>query len=182
MKKLLLIPFLLIGLNLLAQESAVFKIKYQPNHTYDGGITLNAACKVNLSGNDSIISKIKEKGITLPMGLNFNLKMNMSTKTAAAAADKSFPATMKFSFDDFSMELNGNKLPLPIEKLGQGASVDGRFDKDGIFQADSADGKGVSDSIKQKIKQMTSGFQKNIKFPDHPMKIGESFTQGFPFN
>ena len=29
---------------------------------------------------------------------------------------------------------------------------------------------------------MTDGFQKKIKFPDHPMKVGESFTQGLPFN
>ncbi len=182
MKKILYLVLLLSAVKLQAQQSATFKISYLPNHTYDGAINLKAVCHVNLSGNDTIIAKITAKGIPLPLTANLEMKMGMSTKTGPAMADQSIPASMKISFDDLGVELNGNKLPIPLEKLGQGISVAGRFDKDGVFQADTAGEKATGDPMGQKLKKMTDGFQKKIKFPDHPMKVGESFTQGLPFN
>ena len=182
MKKVLYLILLLSAVKLQAQQSATFKIKYLPNHTYDGAVNLKAVCHVNLSGNDSLIAKITAKGITLPLAANLDMKMNMSTKIGGAAADQSMPATMKIGFDDIGVELNGNKLPIPLESLGQGVSVVGHFDKDGVFQSDSVGGKPANDSVSLKVKQMTNGFQKNIKFPDHPMKVGETFTQGLPLN
>jgi hypothetical protein len=182
MKKVLYLALLLSAVKLQAQQSATFKIKYLPNHTYDGAVNLKAVCHVNLSGNDSLIAKITAKGITLPLAANLDLKMNLSTKTGGAAADQSIPATMKIGFDDLGVELNGNKLPIPLESFGKGVSVVGHFDRDGVFQSDSAGGKAISDSVALKVKQMTNGFQKNIKFPDHPMKVGETFTQGLPLN
>jgi hypothetical protein len=181
MKKILYLILLLSAVKLQAQQTATFKISYLPNHTYAGAINLKAVCNVNLSGNDTIIAKITAKGIPLPLNANLNLKMDMSTKTGPANADQSVPASMKISFDDLGVVLNGNKLPIPLEKLGQGITVAGRFDKDGVFQSDSVQDKG-NDAISQKLKKMTDGFQKKIKFPDHPMKVGESFTQGLPFN
>jgi len=181
MKKILYLFLLLSAVKLQAQQSATFKTSYLPNHTYDGAINLKAVCNVNLSGNDTIIAKITAKGIPLPLNANLDMKMGMSTKTGPANADQSIPASMKISFDDLGVVLNGNKLPIPMDKFGQGISVAGRFDKDGVFQSDSVQETG-NDAVSQKLKKMTDGFQKKIKFPDHPMKVGESFTQGLPFN
>jgi len=180
MKKVLYLVLLLSAIKLQAQQSATFKISYLPNHTYDGAINLKAVCHVNLSGNDTIIEKITAKGIPLPLTANLEMKMGLSTKTGAEMADQSIPASMKISFDDLGVELNGNKLPIPLEKLGQGITVAGRFDKEGVFRADTGEAPG--DPTGQKLKKMTDGLQKKIKFPDHPMQVGESFTQGLPFN
>lgn len=182
MKKLLLLPLLLLVLKLQAQQETIFKIKYLPNHSYVGGMSLGAVGNINVSGNDTVIKKLAAQGLTMPLVLNLNMKMNTDTKTGAATA-QGFPLTMKFNFDTLDISVNGNKVPVPMEKLGSGMTVYGHGSKDGIFMSDSVSGMGAKkDTAKSKMDQMVNNLQKNIKFPDHPMKIGESFTQGLPLS
>ena len=49
MKKILYLPFLLLAFQLQAQQNVVFKIKYLPNHTYAGAISMGMVVNVNLS-------------------------------------------------------------------------------------------------------------------------------------
>lgn len=137
-------------------------------------------CNATLSGNDTVISKLASQGITQPVTANIKFKMNGNTQTSAAGPDGTFPLTMKYKFDDLSAAINGNPIPIPTEKLGAGVSIYGHVGKDGKLKADSIGGKKMADTSEEKVSKMMNAIQKNIKFPDHPMKIGETFTQDMP--
>jgi len=182
MKNLLYLPLLFLFSNLHAQQGVVFKIKYLPNHTYQGTVNMTINAKATLSGNDTIISKLTSQGITQPLALNVKMEMKGNTQTGPVGANNMFPLTMKYNFENLSGDLNGNDIPMPMDKLAGGMSIYGHVGPDGKLKADSISGGKVHDTSEVKVSQMMNGIQKNIKFPDHPMKIGETFTQDMPVN
>jgi hypothetical protein len=182
MKNIIFLSLLLLGFKAEAQKGIIFKIKYLPNHTYSGAINIAMNCNATLSGNDTIISKLTSQGITQPITADITLKMDGNTQTSAVDADGTFPLTMKYKFDDLSADINGNSIPIPTEKLGAGGSIYGHVGKDGKLKADSIGGKKMADTSEEKVSKMMNAIQKNIEFPDHPMNIGETFTQDMPLS
>ena len=182
MKKVLYLILLLSAFTAQAQQNVAFKIKYLPNHSYDGTVTLGMVFHVNLSGDSAIISKIASQGITQPIAMNMNMKMSGNTKTGAVAAGQMFPITIKYKFDDMTAELNGNSVPIPTDKLGEGVSIYGHAGANGRIQADSIGGKKNADTSQENVKKLMNAIQKEIKYPDHPMQIGETFNQDMPMN
>jgi len=182
MKKILCLSLILFAFNAEAQKGVVFKMKYLPNHTYDGTINMKLSANVNLSGNDTIVAKLQEQGMSLPITLHFAMKMKGDMKTGSKHADGIFPISMKYSFDDLSGDINGKSFPIPMDKLKTGVQMYGHIEPGGIFLADSVGGQKINDTSAQSVSKMMDMVQKNIKFPDHPMKIGESFTQDMPLN
>ena len=182
MKKLIFLSLLFFAFKAEAQKRIIFKVKYLPNHTYTGVISMDINCNATLSGNDTVVSKLASQGITQPIIANIKLKMEGGTQTSAVGADGTFPLTIKYKFDDLSADINGNPIPIPTEKLGAGVLIYGHVDKDGKLKADSIGGKKIADTSEAKVSKMMNAIQKNIKFPDHPMKIGETFTQDMPLN
>jgi hypothetical protein len=81
-----------------------------------------------------------------------------------------------------TMKMNGNAIPIPQEKLGAGVSIYAHVSPDGKMMADSIGGAKATDTSQAHISQMLRSIQKNIKFPDHPMQIGETFTEDMPIN
>jgi hypothetical protein len=182
MKNIIFLSLLLLGFKAEAQKGVIFKVKYLPNQSYTGAINIDINCAATLSGNDTVISKLASQGITQPVNADIKLKVASNTQTSAVAADGSFPITLKYNFDDLSAEINGNAIPVPTEKFGAGMSIVGHVSKDGKLKADSISGKKVTDSTEAKVNKMMDAIRKNIQFPDHPMKIGETFTQDMPLN
>jgi len=56
------------------------------------------------------------------------------------------------------------------------------IESNGTLKADSVAGQKLTDTSAQNVSKMMNLVQKNIKFPDRPMKVGESFTQDMPLN
>jgi len=182
MKKLLYIALLFLTFTVRAQKGIVLKMKYTSNHTYAGVINLGVKGKVNLSGNDTVVSKLKAQGLTLPISIDMLMKMDGNTKTGEPSAAGTFPLTMLYKIDSLSMDINGNKVPIPTDKLGGGSAIYGHVGADGKLKADSISGSKMTDTSEAHITQMMNTIQKNINFPDHPMKPGDSFTQDMPLN
>ena len=182
MKKLIYLSLLLFVFKAEAQQSAIFKIKYLPNHNYNGTVNMDLNCHITLTGNDTIISKLTSQGITQPITANVKMKMDGSTQTGAVGPGNLFPLTMKYKFDDLSVDVSGKSIPIPTDKLSAGVSIYGHVGQDGKIKADSIGGQKIKDTSEAKVSQMMNAIQKNIKFPDHPMKIGETFTQDMPLN
>ena len=182
MKKILYLPLVLLALQLHAQQNVVFKIKYLPNHTYNGAITMGMVVHLDLSGDSAVLAKMKSQGLSSPLTVNMDMKMNGTTKTGAPGDNHAFPITMGFKFDNMSLDINGKSIPVPTEKLGNGVSVYGHVGADGKIKADSIGGAKTADTSQEKVTKLMNTIQKNIQFPDHPMKIGETFTQEMPMS
>jgi len=182
MKKLLYLPLVFLALQLQAQQNVVFKIKYLPNHVYAGAITMGFDIKANLSGDTATLKKMAAQGITQPLALSMNMKMEGATKTDAPGTNGNFPIKIGYKFDNLSLELNGNAVPMPTDKLGEGVNIYGHVSADGKISADSIGGKKIADTSDEKVAKLMNAIQKQINFPPHPMKIGETFTQDMPLN
>ena len=183
MKKIILAALLsLIFVQLKAQDGVVFKIKYGPNKTYKSDIGIVIKLNANVTGDPGILDKLKSSGITSPITVNMEMGASGTMQTGSLAADGSFPINMEYKVTKLTVGANGHEAPIPPTISEKVMKVAAHINKDGLMVVDSADGKRTDDSTKQKIQQMTSLFQKQIKFPDKALKPGDSFTQENPMN
>lgn len=180
MKKITALLLLFIAVKASAQQTVLFKMKYMPQRTYGILMNMKAEIHADLSGNQEIIDKLKEKGITMPLVADIGFNTTGTTKTGVLGADNSFPLTMSFQIGQPNITLNGKSTPIPIPQK-PAEIVYAHVLADGILKGDSISGKKADSSGKAAL-QLMNTVQKNIKFPDHPIKVGESFTQEIPFN
>jgi subtilisin family serine protease len=183
MKKGLLIAFMCLGITQLwAQQGVVFKIKYLPNKNYQSNISMDMKANATVTGDQQIIDKLKEQGITQPVNANLSIALGGIMKTGAMSADQSMPVSIDYKVNNISFSANGNQVPIPPKATEKDIKMVGHISQDWKLKIDSANGKAVADSAQQKMQQMMNMVQKQIQFPDKPLKPGDSFTQTIPMN
>jgi len=183
MKKIFLMALICLGFTQLwAQQGVIFKIKYLPNKSYKTNVSVDMKANVTATGDPQILDKLKEQGITQPVNANLSIALGGVMKTGALAADKSVPVNMDYKINNISVSANGNQVPIPPKATEKDIKLSGHISQDWKIKIDSADGKAVADSAQQKMEQMMNMVQKNIQFPDKPLKPGDTFTQNVPMN
>jgi hypothetical protein len=183
MKKLLIYALLCLAYSQIkAQNGIVFKIKYLPGHNYQMAVNMDMKIDANLSGDTALINKLSSQGITQPVNAHIALGINGNMKTGALGSDKTFPLNMDYKISNITVNANGKELPIPPKVTEKDIKIMGHVNQDGQLKIDSAEGKKMSDSTEKKMQQMMDLVQKQIKFPDRPLKPGDSFTQGSPMN
>jgi hypothetical protein len=164
-----------------AQEGIIFKIKYLPGHTYQTTTNLKMKVLVNLNGNKEVLDKLKSQGIKQPVNADVLIGFKGNINSGALSADNSFPVNIEYKIDTISVNANGRDLPIP-QKENKDVKLYGHVTPDGQLKIDSANGKRANDSTEKKMQQMMNLIQKEIQFPNHPLKPGDTFTQGMPIN
>ena len=165
-----------------AQDGINFKIKYLPNHTYQIAGNTTMDFMVDLSANKDIAAKLKAKGIEQPINMHvqFDNTGNISTGEVSAGV---FLYTMSYDPPAVNVTINGKAIPIPLPaKTTKGGSMYGHVSSDGTLKMDSLKGSKLNDSTTAMVQKMTSTILKQIKFPDHPLKPGDTFTQDIPFD
>ena len=183
MKKILIYSLLCLcaAKQLKGQESVLFKIKYSPDKNYNSKVSINMNCKANLAGDTAVINKFKSQGITQPLSVIMDMAMVGNIKTGTKGVDKNFPVKIDYNFDHLNMTLNGNEMPVPQDKLKAATIIYGHAGTDGKLKADSINGKS-KDTSEKAVTQLLNSIQNKIIFPDHPMRVGDTFTQNLPLN
>src|ERR1022692_3800428 len=110
MKKIIYLLLLLTAFEAKAQESVVFKMKYQPGHKYASSAAIAMKINVNMSGNDDLINKLKSQGINLPVAVNLGVNLNGDVTTGTMTSDNTFPLNVNYSVQDVKVNLNGNDI------------------------------------------------------------------------
>jgi len=183
MKKIYLLLMLCLGITQLkAQDGVVFKVKYLPNHNYQTAVKVDIKANVTLSGDTALIAKLKSQGITQPVNASIAMGLDGSMKTGAQGADNTFPLDMDYKVTNLDVKANDKQIPIPPKISEKDFKVMGHITQDGQIKVDSAGGKKMNDSTEKKMKQMMDMVQKQIKFPDKPLKPGDTFTQGAPLD
>ena len=183
MRKVVLLALMCLSLTQLkAQNGVVFKIKYLPNHNYQSTISADVKLNVNVTGDQHIIDKLKEQGITQPINADLSIGLGGFMKTGALGTDISMPLNMDYKFSNISVTANGKQMPIPPKVTEKDLKMSGHISQDWKIKIDSADGKAVMDTTEKKMQQMMNMVQKQIQFPDKPLKPGDTFTQGAPMN
>lgn len=181
MKKICFLVMLCLSfVQLKAQQGIVFKVKYLPDHNYQVAVNLGMKINATISGDSSLIDKLNTEGITQPVLANVKLVMNGTMKSGPLNADKSFPLNMDYKVSSLSASAEGKQAPIPGNISKKEIRIIAHVNPDGTLQIDSAEGKKAADTTKQKMQQMMNLVQKEIQFPNKPLKPGDTFTQSAP--
>lgn len=179
MKKLafiIAIAFASITVN--AQNTVVFKLKFLPDHSYKATMKMNM--DMQMTGLPVKNAKSKKPATTpKSMQTKMDMSMDMDIKTGAIVPANTFPVTMSYTNVVTNVTLNNKALPA-IKNPLTGQTVYGQSDLDGKFQIDSVSTGGTNEQMKAMMKEMVNKLQGQVKFPEHPLNIGESFTQEIP--
>ncbi|GEM_PF-485873 len=182
MKKLLLlilISTLFIRVN--AQQNFIFKIKYIPNRHYTTIMQMDMNMDMDFKGDSAILEKIKASGTKVPMVMVSSTKMEMNIHTGALKPANTFPITFNYSNVASKISVNGDeKVSPPSPIIGQ--TIYGEYSTEGKIQLDSISGKALDDELKQTLTAGIANLVNQMKFPDKPMSIGETFNQEVPFS
>jgi hypothetical protein len=175
-----LILLLLTGFSLKAQQQATFKMKVAPNKSYDLQMKMSMNMLMDISGDTAMVNQMKKAGQPFPMNMVMDMGMGGLIKTNAANANNNVPFVMAMKPSALKMVMNGKETPIPMPAVNE--TVYGFYTSDGKMSIDSIAGKKADDATKEAMMKMADGIQATIKFPDGPMKIGDTFTQDLPMN
>lgn len=181
MKKCIYLLLLLIVFKAEAQDGIQFKISYMPGYSYQTSTALKFKINPHLSGDTAIINKIKAQGIQQPINLDIGMNVKTSVNTGKLMADKSFPITFNKGDAEINGTINGQVIPIPSHP-SNGSRIYAHSMKDGTYRVDSVSGSTLKDTSAKLISQMINSIQHQVKFPERPLKIGDSFTQEIPLN
>jgi len=176
MKKSLILPILLLAaIQLRAQQSVMFKLAYQPKTTY----TIDKDMKVMMNMNLPAEIAAATGGVQdMTMVMNSN-----TTSVIAAGARSQGNMPVKFTMKANTMKVSMNGQDMPAGSIATpNVAVYGKYTTDSKLLVDSIAGQKMTDSLRTVMSKMLDAVQDGIKFPDHPLKVGETFTQDMPLS
>jgi hypothetical protein len=173
MKRLTLILLVCITALQLKAQQATFKQVYAPNTTYS--FTNVTKMHMNMTPQAATTPDVKE------MVMDMTVNTTVSSATGARAKNNDVPVKMSTKMGDMAFTMNGNAVPMGNMPKND-MKMYGRYTAAGKLELDSVGGMKLSDSVKTAMKAIMVNAQNNITFPDHPLKVGESFTQENPFS
>lgn len=161
-----------------AQESVVFKTKFKPNKKYKTQVKTTSYTEIEFIADQEIMDRLKSQGVELP--IITESETNMSTDIITHELDKNgeFTATMEYGKMISNTTINGKTTT--EEKPYSGMKILGKYDVDNKFKVDSIIGEKVSQQMRTVLKTTLESVQQAIKFPEKPMKVGETFTSEIP--
>lgn len=180
-KALSLILLFFIAVQIDAQQTSLFKIKYLPDHAYKMNIAMNMTMVMDVSGDSAKMNKVKDKGIKLPMTMVSATDMNLNIKTGSVNAKVLFPIIFKYSDITSKQTINDEETSSPPNPL-IGQSIYGECTSEGKIQVDSIPGKAMNDQLKSTLASVIDNLSKQVQFPEKPLNIGETFIQEVPLN
>jgi hypothetical protein len=162
-----------------AQKTVPFKLKFLPNHTYT--ITGNTVTdsRINSVGKGNAMKKGSQKRSLESKG---NTAMGYIIKTGPVGAGGNFPFTVTITNFSSKNIVNGVAQAAPKNNPVVGAISRGLCTRDGQMQTQSVTFPNADAKTQKAVLNMVNKLGDEIKFPNRPMKIGESFTQEKPFN
>jgi hypothetical protein len=172
MKKLSIFLALLIAA-IGANAQVVFKNGIKPNTTYTTNREMNMV--MNMAPPEAMAAA----GQTMTMNMVFNTTSILTTSPKNSAGEIPLMFTSKVGAN--KMTLNGQEMPANMVSSKDAEMTSyGRFDGNKIT-VDSIPGKMMNDSVRKMMDQIIENARSISKFPDHPLKVGDTFTSDAPF-
>lgn len=172
MKKLsIFLTFLVAAIG--ANAQVVFKNNIKPNTTYTTNREMSMV--MNMTPPEAMAAA----GQTMTMNMVFNTTSILNTSPKNSAGEIPLMFTSKVGAN--KMTLNGQEMPANMVNAKDAEMTSyGRFDGSKII-VDSIPGKMMNDSLRKMMDQIIENARSISKFPDHPLKVGDTFNSDAPF-
>lgn len=180
--KLLFASALLCATQAFAQQSVAFKFKYLPEKKYTSTINMSMDMNMDMTGDEQTMSHIKASGTKLPMVIK--LESTMLSEMLSGPLDRSaatFPLSINYKNINIHTTIGDKTIETPTNKL-IGQEIEAVCDTAGKLQFKPITDTGATAQLKSTVTKMISNILTQMKFPEKPMHIGDSFTQEIPLN
>jgi len=176
MKKIVIIPLLLLAAVQLKAQSVIFKPAYLPKTTY----TITKDMKMNMDMDMGGLAAATATPAPKNMAMVMNMNSTAEITTGGADNTHTFPIKISSATNSIKMTMNGQELPANNMQVPT-VNMYGKYQTGGKLSLDSIAGLKMNDSVKIAMQKLVENIQNNIKFPDHALKVGDTFTQDAPF-
>jgi hypothetical protein len=176
-KNLITVALMAFSCSVFAQDGTVFRLGFLPNHNYKTSTVMDMNMTLNMFGTPQEMAKAKAQGF--PMTMNMVNNVDCTIATGQKAADESFPTQFKYNNLTTSVTVNGKEVQHVTNPLAN-QKIYGKYDKAGTLSLDSISGKTLDDQSKAMLMNMLQQLVSKVKFPQKPVKVGETFDQVVP--
>jgi hypothetical protein len=177
-KKITIVLLILISMTSCAQESVLFKTEFKPNKKYKTQLKTTSYTEIEFIADQEIIDRIKNQGIKLPMITESETNMSTDIITRELDENGEFSATMEYGKIISTTTINGETSTK--EKPYSGMKILGKYDIENKFKVDTIIGDKVSEQMRTVLKTTLENVQQAVKFPEKPMKVGDTFKSEIP--
>lgn len=169
----------LISINSSAEEKSItFKMEMKPNKTYKSHIKMSSTSETDFIADQEILDKFLGPNAVLPMLMKNEQEISSELITQNYDNNGEIPLTMTYDKAISKALLNGketiNELPI------SGMRAHGKFDKESKLVIDSIAGGNLSPQMESFVISSLENAQQAMKFPEKPIKIGDSFNIEVP--
>lgn len=158
-------------------QQIIFQYQYLPNKKY----TILSTNTTSMVMNVEDVKKGTESEQNKEMQFKMTMDMSANITTGQANANKDIPLTMTYDKFLVSMEQGGKKMEQPAPAFANLKMIG--YAKGGkTLQIDSISGLPQKDeATKKMMKEMIGKLQQSVKFPERPIKVGDTFNMVTPF-
>ena len=178
MARLLLTLLTIATLTSCGQDKVTFKTYFKPNKVYKTIMTTSSETEVDFTGNQEKIERIKANGTKLPMIVLGTSESTTTTTTGSLTTGKTFPARVIFEKATTSQKLNDKESK--VDNSMSGLIIEGFYENGNRLKIDKMISDTMDEETKRIIKSTLEQVQEKIKFPEDPMKLGDTFKQELP--
>ena len=182
MKKLIFsIAIGLMCLSTFGQEGFKFELKIEPNTTYITQMETTTDGIMDFEVEDeAILEQMKASGVETPMKMQQESSITLVSKTGDKNEDGSISAHMRYEKMSSQTTVNGEAMKMPNPTAGM--QIIGKYNNEKIFEIDSIIGENVTEQMRLILTQTMETVQKQIIFPEKPLKIGDTFDNEIPMS
>ncbi len=161
-----------------SNNEILFKRKFLPNKEYVTTMLTSSKTEVKFDGTIEMLENLKSNGVQNPIIAESSNSVISSIKTKALLPDDSFEAIMTYPKVISTQTQNGQltQKDSPLD----GMRIEGKYDSKNKFKVDTIIGNNVSPTLRTTLTSTLESVQEQIKFPDYPLKSGDTFNQTLP--
>lgn len=179
MKPAYTLLFLLFSVTCVAQETITLKTVWKPKSEYITKSTVTHSSEMTFSGDSAVTAQIKNSGVVFPIVVKGSNEMQATTTTGKRNRDKTVPGRIVYDRMTNTMDMNG-KVHTQENTEIVGSALEGYFDTNGLFNVDTVISTTMNDQTREVLLAMLKNLQAQVKFPDYPLAVGDSFHQEVP--
>jgi hypothetical protein len=163
-------------------DKIILKAEYLPNSVYTIASESNSEIEVSFIASYEMLNKLKESGIKNPSSIISHQTTMNSVITGKLNKDGVFPIETEIKNMVQENIINGVRNETGKANPLIGLKINGDYSKEKIFTNINISGGGINDELKKNLRVFLENLMKNIKYPDTPIAIGQSFSQITPMS
>ncbi|PWL28664.1 MAG: hypothetical protein DCO95_15040 [Roseivirga sp. XM-24bin3] len=134
--------------------------------------------EVKFDGPDEILENLKSNGVQNPILIEGSNSVASTIKTLKPSPDGTFKATLTYQQVKGTQTQNGQttQKDSPLDRM----RIEGKYDSNNKFKVDTIIGENVNPALRSTLTSTLENIQEQIKFPDYPLKPGDTFSQTLP--